>query len=97
MSSITCNYQQIVTVAERLNALADAACQHCGISSKDLLSHCEALEVCADEFSSDIASGHREFVPIALCPSCHKKHHLDARNNHNPCQVTARDSRERLD
>ena len=97
MHGIECNYQRKVTSEELLSALAVATCHHCEISAKDLLLTGDILEVCAEEFASDIANGQRVLVPIALCPSCHQKHHLDACGNHNPCQIKARFSREMLD
>ncbi|TMV10348.1 hypothetical protein FGK63_04625 [Ruegeria sediminis] len=97
MSSIECNYQRKVTAKEYSAALAEAQCSHCGISSKDLMRRGELLEVCGEELYSDIASGERVLIPIALCPSCHRRHHQDAQRMHNPCQIKARHSRECLE
>ena len=97
MPSIKCNFQRKATSGEFSSALAEATCQRCGDSAKDLVLKGEILEVCAEEFADDIASGQRVLNPIALCPSCHEKYHLDARGNHNPCQIKARLSREWLD
>ena len=96
MSGTDCNYKRKVTVEEVAQALSEAACQHCGVTTKELMLKGELLEVCGEEFASDIASGERALTPVALCPACHKKHHLDARRQHNPCQIKARQSREGL-
>ncbi|MBT8409068.1 MAG: hypothetical protein KJN93_05540, partial [Alphaproteobacteria bacterium] len=77
--------------------LADAQCQRCGVTASQLMLKGEILEICAEEFASDIESGERILVPLGLCPTCHKKHHLDARGHHNPCQIKARRSREGLE
>lgn len=96
MSGTDCNYQRTVTVEELSAALAEAACSHCRATTADLMLKGELLEVCAEEFSSDIEGRERILVPIALCPACHREHHLDARGQHNPCQIKARISREGL-
>ncbi len=97
MSETHCNFQKIVTPQEFAAALKGATCEHCGVTSAQLLKEGEILEVCAEEFSSDIVTGDRVLIPIALCPACHRKHHLDAHHHHNPCQIRARLSREGLD
>lgn len=97
MSDRVCNYQKKLKVEDISTVLADAKCQHCGATASELMLKGELLEICAEEFASDIQSGERILVPLGLCPSCHKKHHLDARGHHNPCQITARRSREGLE
>ncbi|MDJ0629029.1 MAG: hypothetical protein QNJ44_12275 [Rhodobacter sp.] len=97
MPGIDCNYLRLATEEDLSSALADAACVHCGASAAELLRKGELLEVCAEEFASDITDGGRVLTPIALCPGCHDRHHRDARGNHNPCQIKARLSREMLD
>jgi hypothetical protein len=97
MSEIDCNYQSIVAPEEYATALKEAVCEHCGTSARQLLQHGEILEVCGEEFLYDIVSGERVLSAIALCPTCHRRHHLDAQDHHNPCQIKARLSRERLD
>jgi len=96
MSDTKCNYQRAVTREEFSAALSEAVCGHCGVTTRELLLKGELLEVCGEEFSSDIVSGQRVLTPIALCPACHKIHHLDGRRQHNPCQIEARRSREWL-
>ncbi|MDW4550942.1 hypothetical protein R5H32_16395 [Defluviimonas sp. D31] len=96
MSGMNCNYQRRVTARELTAALSETECHHCRVSARVLLERGAHLEVCAEEFGSDIESGERLLVPIALCPSCHRKNHLDAQNRHNPCQFKARESRERM-
>lgn len=97
MPDMVCNYQRKVSVEEFSDALKKAACEHCGVTSTELLQQGEILEVCGEEYSSDIASGQRVLIPIALCPTCHREHHLDAHHQHNPCQIKARISRECLE
>ena len=91
-----CNYQDKATVQELAEALSFERCRHCSISSRELLRRDEVLEVCADEFAADLATGERFLEAFALCPECHKLHHLDALRQHNPCQLKARRSREGL-
>ena len=91
-----CNYQDKATVQELAEALSFERCRHCGISSRELLLRDEVLEVCADEFAADLTTGERFLETFALCPECHKLHHLDAHSQHNPCQLKARRSREGL-
>lgn len=96
MGDTDCNYQRKVTEAELSAALSEARCSDCGKTVAELLRGGELLEVCGEEFGSDIVSRERVLNPIALCPSCHRKHHLDARGRHNPCQIKARLSWEVL-
>ena len=97
MSDIKCNYQKIVSIEEFSKALSEMICQHCGITTRELIARGQLLQVCAEEFSSDITSGERVMQTVALCPECHRQHHLDEHNCHNPCHVKARLSREGLD
>lgn len=96
MSGIDCNYQRKATLKEIREALSASQCHYCGTTTLDLMLRGELLEVCGEEFCSDIATGERVLVPIALCPFCHARNHQDANNRHNPCQITARLSREGL-
>ena len=91
-----CNYQDKVTVHELAEALSSERCQHCGITSRELLLRDEVLEVCSDEFAVDLSTGERFLEAFALCPTCHQQHHLDGNQQHNPCQLKARRSREQL-
>ena len=97
MSVFECNYQRSMTVEEASTAFSEVLCFHCGTTTKDLMLKGDQLEVCGDEFAFDIESRERVLTPIALCPECHGRHHLDARLQHNPCQIKARASREQLD
>ena len=94
MSETKCNYQSKVTVTEVREALGQAECHHCGIAAADLMARGELLEVCGEEIGSDLVTGTRILKAIALCPSCHRRSHLDANRQHNPCQIKARNSRE---
>lgn len=96
MADTACNYQRIVSVEEVRCALEEAQCQHCGITTNELMSRGELLEICGEELCSDISTGKKTFITLALCPSCHKHAHQDAENKHNPCQIKARWSREGL-
>lgn len=96
MSGLTCNYQHKVTEQEISEALTEGVCHICGLPEKELRLVGQHLEVCGEEFASDIASCERFLTPVALCPACHRNHHLDASQNHNPCQIEARLSREGL-
>ncbi|MCU9847425.1 hypothetical protein OEZ60_05350 [Defluviimonas sp. WL0024] len=94
MAGTECNYQRKMTARELTTALSEAECRHCRVSAAALLENGEHLEICAEEFASDIMSGERVLTPIALCPACHRLNHLDAHHRHNPCQIKARHSRE---
>ncbi len=96
MSRTECNYQKKVTVEELSTALGDARCHRCGITTPELAKKGDLLEVCGEEFSYDSATGERVLTPIALCPDCHRKNHLDSKRQHNPCQIKARADREGL-
>ncbi len=96
MADTACNYQRIVSVEEIRCALEEAQCQQCGITTNELISRGELLEICGEELCSDISTGKKTFITIALCPSCHARAHQDAENKHNPCQIKARWSREGL-
>lgn len=97
MSAVKCNYQSKVTAEELSSALSETQCHQCGVSVVELMLGGQLLEVCGEEFGSDIETGERVVTPIALCPSCHRKYHLDAGDQHNPCQIAARLSWERMD
>ena len=92
-----CNYQAKVSVKDVSAALSEAHCFFCHVSATELMSKGELLEICGEEFSTDIVNGERVLTTIALCPDCHKKFHLDANRQHNPCQIKARLNREGLD
>ncbi len=96
MTDTECNYQQIASVEEVKSALEEAQCQHCGITTNELMSRGEVLEICGEEYCSDISTGLKLFTTFAVCPSCHERFHQDAENMHNPCQIKARWSREGL-
>jgi len=91
-----CNYQKQVVIDSASAALSEGVCEHCGVRSSELAEKGEILEVCGEEFATVMESGERILTPIALCPSCHKDHHRDARGKHNPCQIKARLSCEGL-
>jgi hypothetical protein len=93
---IKCRYQSKVTAGEFAAALDQACCQNCSISASELLARAQTLEVCGEEFGYDAVTGEKVLVAIALCPDCHREHHLDSKRHHNPCQVAARLSREHL-
>lgn len=97
MSGTVCNFQNSVTREERVKALSEDRCYHCGATAKALKLRGQGLEICGEEFAYDLASGDRLLTPIALCPDCHADAHLDADHHHNPCQIHARRSREGLD
>ena len=94
VSGLECRYQETVTSNEAAKALEAALCHECGVSTRDLMADGQLLEVCGEEFATDIETGERIMVAIPLCPDCHRKNHLDARLKHHPCQVQARNSRE---
>ena len=96
MSGFKCNYQTKVSVGEFSEALSRASCERCGVTTAELIEKGELLEVCGEEYSSDPTNGERVLTALALCPSCHRKFHQDARGRHNPCQIKARLSREFL-
>lgn len=96
MSDQKCNYQEKVSLQEVGEAFSRAQCEHCGISTTELMARGELLEVCGDEFASDLVSGARTLAVIALCPRCHRNFHKDGHGQHNPCQIQARISRESL-
>ncbi len=96
MSEMKCNYQRKVSIEELSTALAEMACHNCSVSTADLMLKGELLEVCGEEFSSDIVGGECVLSTIALCPTCHAESHLDAHHQHNPCLIKARLSREHL-
>lgn len=96
MEDTKCNYQRKVTEGELVTALSEERCRDCGASVKELIESGEFLEVCGEEFYSDIVTKERVLHPVALCPECHRRNHLDAAGQHNPCQVRARLSREGL-
>lgn len=89
-----CNFQRIVDPVERLRALARGACDRCGATAAELARRGERLEVCGDEYMTDADGTVTEFEVVALCPRCHRLQHLDGAGRHQPCQVTARRSRE---
>jgi hypothetical protein len=89
-----CNYKDKVSVQEPAEGLSSERCRHVGITSRELLLHHEVLEVCADEFAADLTTGARLLEAFALCPTCRQLHNLDAQNQHNPCKLKARRSRE---
>ena len=96
MSDEECNYRAKVGLHEVSEAFARAQCEHCGVTTPELMEHGELLEVCGEEFISDLATGERTLAVIALCPECHREFHRDARGQHNPCQIEARISRESM-
>ena len=97
MAEFRCNYQAKITLDDMSSALSAARCHECGITTAELMAKGQLLEVCGEEFSSDITDGTRVLTAIALCPDCHTEFHRDCRGHHNPCQIKARLSREGLD
>lgn len=89
-----CKYQKKIPTSEYAEALSEGRCEHCGVQSANLIQRGEMLQVCVEEFSCEPTSGERHLIAIPLCPSCHEKHHQDARGRHNPCPIKARQSRE---
>lgn len=94
MSLTVCNYQKIITAREIAEVGTEIVCHHCGVSARFLIPIGQCLEYCAEEFASDIVTGERHLVPIALCPSCHRENHLNADREQTPCMIKARMSRE---
>ena len=94
MANVTCNYGAKASQQDIASALAEGVCAHCGMSQAELETLGASLDVCAEEFGSDLVTGERILTPIALCGPCHHAHHIDANGRHNPCQVTASYSRE---
>jgi len=96
VSEIECNFQRRVEAAERSDALEEGRCRHCGISEAELASDARSLTVCADEFLICAGGEQVAFDVFPLCPRCHEDHHSDVQGHHNPCQIKARRSLERL-
>jgi hypothetical protein len=78
MSDFVCIYQRTVEVADLAEALSKAQCQHCGISAMELILTGELLEICGETLAPGRMNGGRVVKPIALCPECHRAHHLSA-------------------
>ncbi|WP_171232443.1 hypothetical protein [Ruegeria sp. HKCCA4812] len=78
-------------------ALANGFCDHCGATVSKLIQLGEILELCGLEHCFDYETGESIEVAIALCLSYHKANHLDAQQQHDPCHISARRSRDGLD
>ena len=96
MSDWECNFRFRISLREVSEALDAAQCEHCGVTTTGLIERGEFLEVCGEEFASDLVSGERILAMIALCPKCHRDFHRDVRGQHDPCQIKARISRESM-
>ncbi|MCK0142094.1 hypothetical protein [Aliiroseovarius sp. F20344] len=94
MELTACNYQRVVSERERVSALALGQCVVCGVTASELQAQGESLEVCGEEFMASLGGAGRVLTPVALCPTCHEEYHRDAHNQHNNCQVKARQSRD---
>ncbi len=97
VSGLTCRFQDKVTTSDAAEALHMAQCHHCGVTTRELMAMGELLEVCGEVYATDLATGERVLSTIPLCPDCHRKFHLDAKRRHNPCQVSAGNSRDGLE
>ena len=97
MSDIVCMYHRTVSLEDLADALIKAECHHCGISAMELIVNRELLEICGAARADDTGNGGCMLAPIALCPTCHRDHHLDLRRRHDPCKVKAHHGREALE
>lgn len=97
MKTLECNYQRKVDLPDLKTALSEGCCDHCGLTAVELAKQGEILEICGREFCFDYETGVATETPVALCPACHAANHLDANRQHNPCHISARRSRERLE
>ena len=80
MSKVKCDLLGRLTQEELDSAIDFVECFHCGVTAMELMRVGAALDVCGDEFCSDICSGERVFTAIALCRSCHCKNHQEEKN-----------------
>lgn len=96
VSELGCNYQDRVSATEIWESPSMAQCDHCGIEATELSESGKTLEICGELFGIDMGTNERVISTIALCPECHKSHHLDADRKHQPCQILAAFSREGL-
>ena len=96
MVSLVCKVQSKLTAFDKIDALAEGVCRHCGQPAWKLQASGQRLEVCGDEYLLEIDENDKEIEPLPLCPDCHKAHHLDGKRHHNPCPFKARRSRESL-
>ena len=96
MSNVECNYGRHLTPEQLAEASQSLLCHRCSISQSELLAKGKTLEVCGEEFMWDPSTQIREMTTITLCPECHAEEHRDAKGHHDPCQVSARRTRERF-
>ena len=96
MSDRVCNFQKTVVLSELQSALLDGICDHCAVTSSELAKSGEVLEICGQEYCFDYETGVSTETEILLCPGCHEANHLDAQQQHNPCHISARRSREEV-
>ena len=94
MSDQECMFRFSVSLREVSEALDVSQCEHCGATTTELIGRGEFLEVCGEEFASDLVIGERTLAMIALCPRCHRDFHRDFRGQHKSCQIEARISCE---
>ncbi len=78
MSDFVCIFQRTVPIKDIAETLSEAQCQHCGISAMELIVKRELLEICGEMLAPDRRNGRRVVKPIALCPKCHRAHHLSS-------------------
>ncbi|MEM0945843.1 MAG: hypothetical protein AAGK37_00440 [Pseudomonadota bacterium] len=97
MPPTECRFQKNLKPEDAAAALEADRCHNCSITLGELLKDGKFLEICGEEYISDLTTGQDYSVAIALCPDCHRQAHLDAGGNHSPCHVNARRSREWID
>ncbi len=97
MSARECKFQRTVELPELKDALRNGVCDHCGATVSELIPLGQVLEICGQEYCFDYETGEAVEIAVALCPACHEANHLDAQLRHNPCHISARRSREKLE
>jgi thymidine kinase len=93
MATLGCNLQKQISALERIDALAEGSCRHCGKQAWMLQALHKRLEVCGQEFMLPIGTRGRVIDYMPLCPDCHAAHHRDTEGRHDPCPLHARAKR----